>query len=296
MTTTTFSVKRPLEVNIPQRRLPAQQHADICLQELINAGITNRACQAHLMAQLDHESAGFRALAEMFPHDVDPVIYFSRKYGHRRDLGNKVPEDGFLYRGRGFIQLTGKTNYRIASRFVGVPELFVLYPELASASPTNGVIVSMAWLSENWRRFGPAPWTVRGVTRIINGGFNGLADREQKYAKWYSRLRVRPEDERGPFPPPQGTNLKLDPGPKFILQNIFEVPDPARIIVVSHFYRLWQLALDAQELKIGKLTLYATTENGAHIKPAQAAEIVRQKPEAYERPSGFRPWFIRFKD
>lgn len=165
--------------------------AEVSWRALEDAGLRDfPPVLAHLLAQFDHESAGFRVLSERFNRNADE--YFRRMYGHRRDLGNMVPEDGPRFRGRGFIQITGRFNYQQASRLLGVGDLLLGFPTLAAASMTNAALVSIAWLALNWRRFVnlPRPWSVEGVTRIINGGLNGIDDRRRKFQKWSEVLGI----------------------------------------------------------------------------------------------------------
>lgn len=129
---------------------------------------------AHVLAQLAHESGGFRYMEEIW--GPTPA---QKGYEGRADLGNTQRGDGFLYRGRGPIQMTGRANYRTYGRLLGID--LERRPDLAAA-PSIGLQVSVAY------------WTARGlnaladrddieaVTRAINGGVNGLSDRKARLA------------------------------------------------------------------------------------------------------------------
>lgn len=125
---------------------------------------------AHVLAQLGHESDGFRAMEE----------YASgAAYEGRADLGNTQPGDGRRYKGRGPIQVTGRANYRTFGRALGID--LERRPELAAA-PSIGLQVSVAyWTARGLNALADRD-DVAGVTRAINGGLNGLIDRRARLA------------------------------------------------------------------------------------------------------------------
>jgi len=138
-------------------------HLNRAMQE---AGINTPQRQEQFLAQLGHESGGLRYMEE---------IASGAAYEGRRDLGNTQPGDGRRFKGRGPIQLTGRANYEAAGRALGLD--LVRNPEQA-ASPEVGFRVA-AWF---WQTRGlnnlADQGDFRGITRRINGGYNGLADRE----------------------------------------------------------------------------------------------------------------------
>jgi putative chitinase len=133
--------------------------------------ITDTALRlAHWLAQCAHECDGFRALTE----------YASgAAYEGRADLGNTQPGDGPRFRGRGLIQLTGRANYAAAGLALGVDLLSA--PEVA-AQPAMAVRTA-CWF---WQTHGLNPLAdadnVEAITRRINGGVNGIADRKARLA------------------------------------------------------------------------------------------------------------------
>ena len=131
----------------------------------------------HFLAQAAHESAGFRTHEEF---GGEP--YWSR-YEGRVDLGNTNAGDGVRYHGRGIFQLTGRANYRSMGGKISVA--LEEDPHLAAEGD-----VSLRTACEYWksRRIDvPADANdIREVTRRINGGFNGLAERETYYRRAWS--------------------------------------------------------------------------------------------------------------
>lgn len=128
--------------------------------------------QAAFIAQIGHESGRLRYVREIW--GPTPA---QKRYEGRKDLGNVEPGDGFKYRGRGLIQITGRANYRKCGQALGVglessPELLE-QPKWAAESA--------AWF---WAEHGLNELADRGtelafrqITKRINGGFNGYAER-----------------------------------------------------------------------------------------------------------------------
>ena len=140
------------------------------------AGITTPKRRAAFLAQLSHESAGFQARSERAPRGRNARDYFNRKYSHRANLGNRGGDDGFNFRGRGLIQLTGRANCAAAGRALGVD--LVNNPDLAGQPKYAAQIATWYWSSRNLNRYAD-----RGqygvITKRINGGYNGAADRNR---------------------------------------------------------------------------------------------------------------------
>ena len=125
--------------------------------------------RVHWLAQAAHETGGFRYLTEL-----GGEAYFAQ-YDGRPELGNLQPGDGYRFRGRGLFQITGRFNYRHFGRAISEP--LEDNPGLA-AQP--GVAVKLACQFWTERRIAqPADADdCASVTRRINGGLNGLADRQ----------------------------------------------------------------------------------------------------------------------
>lgn len=135
-------------------------------------GVTDSALRlAHFTAQLIHESGSFRYMEE---------IASGKAYEGRLDLGNTQPGDGVRYKGRGPIQITGRSNYRRYGSKIGID--LVRHPELA-AFPSIGLHLALEyWKATGLNTFADAD-NVLAITKAINGGTNGLDDRKAHLAK-----------------------------------------------------------------------------------------------------------------
>lgn len=142
------------------------------------AEINTPARAAAFLAQLAHESGELRYFEELASGEA---------YEGRKDLGNYNPGDGKRFKGRGPIQLTGRKNYALAS--VALQEDLVGHPERA-ADPDVGFRVA-AWY---WRIHGLNELADAGdfdlITRRINGGLNGKAQRDAYFARACNTLGV----------------------------------------------------------------------------------------------------------
>ncbi|MCT7451994.1 glycoside hydrolase family 19 protein, partial [Escherichia coli] len=114
---------------------------------------------------------------------MGPEAVFERVYGNRKDLGNTQKGDGAKYLGRGFIQVTGKANYARLSK--------TLNKDLVSdptylETPEGAAEGSVAWWLNrgNVLRDPAKRGDVRQVRYLVNGGYNGLRDVEQRSAYW----------------------------------------------------------------------------------------------------------------
>lgn len=125
---------------------------------------------AHFLAQLGHESDGYRAMEE----------YASgAAYEGRADLGNTQPGDGKRYKGRGPIQCTGRANYRRYGLKIGID--LEGHPEIA-AIPSLGMLIACTyWDDHGLNKLADAD-NIEAITRKINGGTNGLDDRKARLA------------------------------------------------------------------------------------------------------------------
>jgi predicted chitinase/peptidoglycan hydrolase-like protein with peptidoglycan-binding domain len=149
-------------------------------------GLTTVRQKAAFIAQLAHESCGFRYL-----HEIGNYEYFERRYGCQtrlgQRLGNKLPGDGYKFRGGGWIQLTGGYNYARYGRklFPNDPNILLKHPEMA-AEPAIAYRLAAAYCRDvNFIGLlgssGMAGFDK--VTKAINGGYNGKADRDRYFLR-----------------------------------------------------------------------------------------------------------------
>lgn len=142
--------------------------------------ITSNLRLAHFLSQCAHESGNFKWVVEFAS---------GKAYEGRSDLGNTQPGDGVKFKGRGFIQLTGRTNYDKFSKFVN--EDCVINPDLVA---TKYPMMSAAYFFDKnnlWKicDIGSTDEVVIKVTKRVNGGTNGLDDRLKKFHEFWSLLK-----------------------------------------------------------------------------------------------------------
>ena len=125
--------------------------------------------QAAFLAQIAHESGSLRYVKELATGSA---------YENRKDLGNVKAGDGPRYKGRGLIQITGRTNYQRVASVLGFD--CVNHPELLE-SRTNACRSAAWWWKEHGLNELADAGEFRKITRRINGGYNGEAERLRYY-------------------------------------------------------------------------------------------------------------------
>jgi len=146
----------------------------------VRAGIVGTELAA-FMAQVAHESHDFQTMVE-YGGSLDFRKY-DPKYAPRKakTLGNTKAGDGAKYKGRGFIQITGRYNYQLAGDALGLD--LVKYPELAEKPGVAAKIAVWYWklrVQPNVDNFND----VNAVTKPINPGMRGLADRKENFKNY----------------------------------------------------------------------------------------------------------------
>lgn len=178
---------------------------DVCVKYKIDTALR----LAHFLAQCSHESAGFtrteenlnyslEALLRVFPRYFNtgnveayvrkPIEIASRVYANRMGNGDESSLEGWFYRGRGYIQLTGKNNYtRFDKEVLGN---LVIEPELVAS---KYALLSAAWF---WNEHslnqiadqGSDQNVVSNITKVVNGGYHGLENRQLQFNKLYGQI------------------------------------------------------------------------------------------------------------
>lgn len=129
------------------------------------------------LAQIGHESGQLRYVKELASGEA---------YEGRKDLGNTSPGDGVRYKGRGLIQITGKSNYVLASLGLGLP--LVEKPELLEESGNAVRSAGWFWNKKNLNSLADMGM-FREITKRINGGYNGYADRYKLYQRAFDVIK-----------------------------------------------------------------------------------------------------------
>jgi len=133
--------------------------------------ITSPEDTAMFLAQLAHESGQFRYMEELANGEA---------YEGRLDLGNVYPGDGRKFKGRGPIQITGRSNYILCSRDLFGDQRLIETPEILTLPEPGCRSACWFWHRNKLSRFSG---DIRECTRRINGGYNGLAERQVFWAR-----------------------------------------------------------------------------------------------------------------
>ena len=165
-----ISLDRTCGVMVHTERSTAAIYQPALREKLAAYDISTPLRVSHFLAQIGHESAGFRYAEEIASGDA---------YESRRDLGNTKPGDGRRFKGRGLIQLTGRANYREFGEFVGRDLLSDEGARTVATDPHLAVLAAVWYWDTRKINAHADKDDVYKVTRRINGGLNGLADRKK---------------------------------------------------------------------------------------------------------------------
>jgi len=173
-------------------------------------GINTPLRLAHFLAQCGHESGGFRLTQENLnysakglngifkkyfpteaaaaPYNRNPQKIANKVYSNRMGNGSEASGDGYKFRGRGYIQLTGKDNYTAFGKSIGVD--MTINPDLVAS---QYALLSAAWFftKNNLHKMadgGATDAVVTSITKRVNGGTIGLADRIKHFKEYYHLL------------------------------------------------------------------------------------------------------------
>jgi peptidoglycan L-alanyl-D-glutamate endopeptidase CwlK len=155
-------------------RANIEKHLPIVRRALAERGLVDRTMVLMALATVRAESAAFEPVSEA-PSALNtrsPGPPFN-KYDWRQDLGNTGPPDGAMFKGRGFIQLTGKKNYRFYGALLGYD--LIENPELANTpQPAAQILAAYLKVNEPSIRSALSAGDLAAARRIVNGGLNGL--------------------------------------------------------------------------------------------------------------------------
>lgn len=148
----------------------AAEYLPLLNAAMAEAQINTPQRQAAFLAQVAHESAQLRYFEELAS---------GAAYEGRKDLGNTQPGDGRRFKGRGPIQLTGRANYRAAGQALGLD--LEGNPKMAAQPDVGFRTAGWFWNKKDLNTLADSG-NFREITRRVNGGYNGMADRERYYA------------------------------------------------------------------------------------------------------------------
>jgi putative chitinase len=174
---------------------------------MVKYDINTSMRQAMFLAQIAHESGGFRHVSENLNYSAaglrkvfgkyfptpemayeyarKPEKIANRVYANRMGNAEESSGDGWKYRGRGLMQLTGKNNYTSFS--LSADNNALIEPELVAEPELAAMSAGWFWNTNRLNQLADTG-DVRAVTRRINGGYNGLTDRQDKYNKLITLL------------------------------------------------------------------------------------------------------------
>lgn len=174
------------------------------------AGITDKNELAMLLGQVAEESGSFKAVEENLRYKADSMIrVWPNRFAHRPEyarklaaagpeaianeiygnrMGNTEPGDGWKYRGRGYMQLTGKDNYAQIGKYLGID--LVSNPDLVSSSPDMAAKTAIAfWMTRGGGiRAAAQQGDINTVTRRVNGGLTNLSQRTGYFNHYKSTI------------------------------------------------------------------------------------------------------------
>lgn len=254
-------------------------------QALKSSGILDAVTRLqYFLAQLGHESNGLTSreeglnysaarLMETWPsrfptldiakqYERNPEKLANFVYGGR--MGNVNPGDGYRFRGRGYIQLTGRETYREVGRVAGLD--LENHPDLA-AKPENAIRIACAYWT--WKNINPAcdVSDFTAVTKKINGGTIGLNDR----LHWLSKVKTVVNAPPGTTPP--------KPAPTTSTTTQPSKPKPTPVSGESEADGLANTAVLEAQKKLTRLGYYKGVVNGIYNQMMRAALWAFQKDE-----------------
>jgi peptidoglycan L-alanyl-D-glutamate endopeptidase CwlK len=171
-----------MTVEIASRMLPGasvgniKRHLPIVLEALGAAGVGDKPMVLMALATIRAETAGFVPISEgISRYNTSPAGHPFDLYDRRVDLGNLGAPDGERYRGRGFVQLTGRANYEEHGEAIGRGDALVVDPDEANQPATAAALLA-SFLQHKERPIKEAllEGDLRHARRLVNGGAHGL--------------------------------------------------------------------------------------------------------------------------
>lgn len=168
--------------NCPKAKID-EYFKNLCLT-MDRFGINSKKRMKMFLAQLAHESYQFKYLEEIWGPTEQQKKYEPPSTVATR-LGNSEKGDGFKFKGRGALQLTGRANYKTVGDYFKVD--FIKNPEKAASPEWAFMIAGWFWETRKLNELADKEDLI-GVTKKVNGGLNGLEDRKKYYDKFETIL------------------------------------------------------------------------------------------------------------
>jgi len=153
-----------------------EQNLPFVLQALADAGLGDTDMVLMALATIRAETGIFMPISEFkSKFNTSPLGHPFDLYDNRKDLGNQGAPDGASFKGRGYIQLTGRTNYQVHGSAIGLGNQLVEDPELANQADIAGkLLASFLKSHEPQIRSALAKGDLKTARRLVNGGSHGL--------------------------------------------------------------------------------------------------------------------------
>lgn len=164
-----------LHAILPLAGARADLFAPLLADAMLRFEVNTPTRVAAFLAQVGHESGQLRLVREIW--GPTPAQH---RYEGNKNLGNTHPGDGKRFLGRGLIQITGRKNYAACGAALKFDLL--AYPELLEQPANAALSAGWFWQSNNLNRFADTGNFV-GLTKAINGGINGIADRRALWSR-----------------------------------------------------------------------------------------------------------------
>lgn len=265
------------------RRQDAERFAEPLAAACACYGITTGPRLTAFLAQIGHESGALRYTSELW--GPSPA---QRRYEGRADLGNTQPGDGERFKGRGLIQTTGRYNHarvrdRLRERFptLGVPD-FEAEPERLTEPQWAAMSAADYWDWKDLNTLADAGDFV-GITRKINGGTNGLADRQARWER--AKAAVLAEDyQPAPDRPTAAQPAPAAPTPArtptMPLAPILAAVLPSIVSAIPALGKLFGSGSDVAErnVKAAEIAVGIVQEAVGARNAQEAAEVIAADP------------------
>ena len=166
-------------------RVNIQQNLPTVLTGLVGADLGDKPMVLMALATIRAETESFQPISEgISRYNTSPGGQPFDLYDHRTDLGNSQTGDGAKYKGRGYIQLTGKDNYRVHGQAIGLGNQLLTDPDLANVPDIAArLLASFLLAKERAIKEALLQNDLRTARRLVNGGSHGLDRFEDCYQR-----------------------------------------------------------------------------------------------------------------